>query len=85
MQLNVRLLLGRGIANHPGLVRAIREAGPGECVLAMHHTTKPATAGEDAVDVGGEARDGRAVRRRVPAACGVPLVSTARLDAADAL
>jgi hypothetical protein len=51
MQLNVRLLLGRGIANHPGLVRAIREAGPGECVLAMHHTTKPATAGEDAVDV----------------------------------
>gem|GEM_PF-1165743 len=46
-----RLLLGRGIANHPGLVRAIRDATPDlRFTIAVHHTKAPGTDPVDDVD-----------------------------------
>lgn len=47
-----RLLVGRGIANHPGLLRAIRDVTPSPgCTIALHHTSPPGADISHDVDV----------------------------------
>jgi hypothetical protein len=41
----IRIVLGRGVANHPGLLEAVREAALARSVLvAVHHTHEPSDA-----------------------------------------